>query len=181
MRQISICFAFCIFAFLLVGCVTTGPKFAEVAATLPRIETGKTRLIVYRNWGYQAGGLDARVILSSGPELRLPTNTFSYLDINPGRIDISADSAYAPGTSKISVKLKADRTYYIAISSAVDMSKWIWFGAIWAGVVQTADAAVTEVETIVKANSGPYIIAPVSHETAMQRLSQMRLRKPQSP
>lgn len=164
------------------GCTTaTGPQYGDVASTLSPKKPGNSRLFIFRVWHYYSGGLDARVRIGSRAELNLATDTFTYIDVAPGRTEVSVDSWAAPGTFIISVNMQKDRDYYFAIGARVDMARYILLGEFNSRTINPNNKAAKELETTVVKTRGSFLIVPVSKELAMAKLPKMRLSQSSSP
>jgi hypothetical protein len=97
-------------AIFLTGCAATGPRYAEVEASLPTLRSGYGRLVVYRP-GSLAGGavqpdikLNGEVIGKSQPE------GFFFVDRMAGKYTVSARTEIE---TTADVELEDGRTTYL--------------------------------------------------------------------
>lgn len=163
------------------GCGTSGPLYSEIVSTIPALESGKSRLIVYRKWAWKAGLGDAYVRVNEDIEIALPTDTFTYLDVTPGLNAMSVEVWADLGTFLMSGTFKKDREYYFRVRPAkvdswpysepiANFTPLLWGG--WKRKVDEAAPAFKEAELNVIEHTGVFMLIPVSKNVAMKNLAE---------
>lgn len=99
-------------AIFLTGCAATGPRYAEVEASLPTLRSGYGRLVVYRSGGLGVAvqpdiKLNGEVIGQSQPE------GFFFVDRTAGRYTVSARTEIE---TTLDAELEEGRTTYVQTS-----------------------------------------------------------------
>jgi hypothetical protein len=101
---------------LLAGCVS-GPSYKEAKNTLPKLEEGKARLIVYRTKESKLYIAKSAPITINGAELgKVGYGGFSFKDVSPGSYTLKTTAWDWPGSCEISFTITgADKTYFFEV------------------------------------------------------------------
>lgn len=147
---------------VISGCAATGPKYGEVAPTIPTLKPDKARLTLLREQHVLYMALGARVEINGLQVASLSNGAFTYTDQMPGRINISVDNWSFPGKYVISIDVKPGTENYFEVFPRSES-----FGPVLFGYIGTAiDAQVNQ-------NSGAFKVVPISKEAAMGKLSEL--------
>jgi len=144
----------------LTGCAAMGPKYVDVAPTIPALSPDTTRIILLREQQFLYLALDARVEINGRQIGSLSIGSFTYVDHAPGQVNISVDNWSFPGKYVISVNLKPNGEYYFDVSPRSESFGPVVFGGY---IGSSIDAQVNQ-------NSGAFKVVPISKEAASQKL-----------
>jgi hypothetical protein len=89
MRFLRLAAAACV-ALLLAACAATGPKFAEVEASLPPLRAGEGRIFVFRSMSTVGGALRPDVRINGEVAGTPQVGSFFFVDRPAGRYTASA-------------------------------------------------------------------------------------------
>ena len=109
---------------LLAGCVgqigPPGPRYAEVAAQIPTLATGRARFFFYRDWEpYETLGQPYLYLNGQRVGISIPGGVF-YRDMPPGQYLISVDTVGVYWNPFKTVTVAAGETRYVKIESRSD-------------------------------------------------------------
>lgn len=118
MRFIKTILSIAAFA-LLVGCASSGPPYAEVAAYILPVPADKGRIYFYRADTYLGSGLTGNVYLNDRVVGKSERAGFFFVDEKPGTCSTWTDSG---DERKVTFTLAAGETKYV--QTAVVVGAW---------------------------------------------------------
>lgn len=77
-------------AIFLTGCAATGPRYAEVEASLPTLRSGYGRLVVYRPGSLAGGAVQPDIKLNGEVIGKSQSGGFFFVDRTAGKYTVSA-------------------------------------------------------------------------------------------
>jgi hypothetical protein len=101
---------------LLTGCAT-GPSYKEAKRTLPKLEEGKARLIIYRTKESKLYIAKSAPIALNNAEIgKVGYGGFSFKDVSPGSYILKTTAWDWPGSCEISFTIQdADKSYFFEV------------------------------------------------------------------
>lgn len=94
----------------LAGCAASGPKFAAMEASAPKLKADQGRVYFYRNGGFMGAAIQPAVVLDGAEVGTSKPGGYFYADVNPGS-HVAMTSTEA--TNKVSFVLAKGEVKYV--------------------------------------------------------------------
>lgn len=100
-------------ALALAACAATGPKYAEVKASIPAVAKDKGRVYFYRSEKFLGGGIRPSVMLDGQKVGESTPGGFFYVDVRPGNHTVSLTSEVE---KKLTFTINKAESRYVKLS-----------------------------------------------------------------
>lgn len=108
-RNITRCMAIVAVGALLAACAS-GPKHAEIQASIPAVKAGEGRLYVYRESSMMGAAIQPNVLVNGKVVGTSKPGGFFFVDLPPGAVEVSTSTEVE---KKLSLTLDAGQTRYV--------------------------------------------------------------------
>jgi hypothetical protein len=139
MRMFLKAAAYCFAATILHGCASPGQSLINLPTT--NLSDNMSRVVVNRSDEFMYMALSARVLVNGLEIGSLSRGDVTYVDINPGQLLVSVDTATSPGSYKVAGRAEPSSTYDFVVSPrGSSFGPVVGFGLLGA----LADSSVNE-------------------------------------
>jgi predicted small lipoprotein YifL len=104
--------------FTLTGCVATGPLYKDHPDSKAVVPSDQARLLFFRNPGYVAVGLDARVAIDDKQIAAVTNGSFKSILVASGKHKVTVDASITPGKCNLEIETVAGKTHYLQIGTS---------------------------------------------------------------
>jgi predicted small lipoprotein YifL len=103
---------------MLTGCVATGPLYKDHPDSKAVVPADQSRLLFFRNPGYVATALDARIAIDDKQVAAVTNGSFKSVLVASGKHKITVDASITPGVCNLEIETVAGKTHYLQIGTS---------------------------------------------------------------
>ncbi len=100
----------------IMGCATIGPKYSTVRNDIAVLSEEQGRIIFYRPSGLYGAAMRPDILLNGRKVGRSRPGTIFYVDVDPGKHQVTVPAILYPGESTIDIDVRQNETVYVKTS-----------------------------------------------------------------